>query len=476
MMKPQIHQIKISMKRTIPRRFIIIGAGPTGLGAASRLQELGAHWILFEKKPYLGGLATSFKKDGFIWDMGSHVHYSHYKKYDDFLNKIIPDNEWVNHQRICFIRLCHQWIPYPLQYNIGFLPQEERWQCIRELIRLFTQKVIPDRSNFQQFIKTHFGEGIATLFMIPYNLKIWAYPLHQMNTNWLGDRVPLIDLEKVLYQVIHNRSDSTWGPNHSFRFPLRGGTGEIWQRLAMSLPQDQIYLNTEVMEIHSSDQTVTLGDGQTISYDILINTMPLDLLVQKIDLPGLFAYAGKLHHNRVTIIGLGIRLPIPELIKHHSWMYFPENDPPFYRATVFSNYSPHNAREDCWSLMLEISDSQNKPINPKELVKQCIDGCLATGLIVKEEDIVNLWQCRAEYSYPIPNHERDNTLHVLLHALESKQIFSRGRFGAWKYEVGNMDHSYMQGVEVVDKILLGSEEITLWNPDRVNSPNPPVTL
>jgi hypothetical protein len=31
-----------------------------------------------------------------------------------------------------------------------------------------------------------------------------------------------------------------------------------------------------------------------------------------------------------------------------------------------------------------------------------------------------------------------------------------------------MDHSYMQGVEVVDKILLGSEEITLGNPDKVN--------
>ena len=118
--------------------------------------------------------------------------------------------------------------------------------------------------------------------------------------------------------------------------------------------------------------------------------------------------------------------------------------------------------------MLEISDSQYNPISPKELLKQCIDGCLATGLIVKEEDIVSRWQHRVEYGYPIPNHDRDDTLHALLHALEAKKIFSRGRFGAWKYEVGNMDHSYMQGVEVIDKILLGSEEITLWNPDKIN--------
>jgi protoporphyrinogen oxidase len=211
-----------------------------------------------------------------------------------------------------------------------------------------------------------------------------------------------------------------------------------------------------------------LRDGRTIRYDILINTMPLDLLVQKTDLPDLFAYAEKLHHNSVTIIGLGIRLPIPELLKKNAWMYFPENNSPFYRATLFSNYSPHNAQAGCWSLMLEISDSKYKPVIPQELLAESIKGCVATGLIEKESDIVNQWQWRTEYGYPIPNHGRDETLQILIPALESKHIFSRGRFGAWKYEVGNMDHSYMQGVEVVDKILLGSEEITLGNPDKIN--------
>jgi hypothetical protein len=40
-------------------------------------------------------------------------------------------------------------------------------------------------------------------------------------------------------------------------------------------------------------------------------------------------------------------------------------------------------------------------------------------------------------------------------------VYSRGRFGAWKYEVGNMDHSFMQGVEVVDRLLNETEEYTL---------------
>jgi UDP-galactopyranose mutase len=47
--------------------------------------------------------------------------------------------------------------------------------------------------------------------------------------------------------------------------------------------------------------------------------------------------------------------------------------------------------------------------------------------------------------------------------LRRAQIFSRGRFGAWKYEVSNQDHSVMQGVEAVDHILRGAPERTYYN-------------
>ncbi|MBW7909060.1 MAG: hypothetical protein H3C50_09115 [Kiritimatiellae bacterium] len=76
---------------------------------------------------------------------------------------------------------------------------------------------------------------------------------------------------------------------------------------------------------------------------------------------------------------------------------------------------------------------------------------------------------RADFGYPIPTLDRDDILNDVLPELETLQIRSRGRFGGWKYEVANMDHSIMQGVEAANHILLGEPEITLASPNIVNA-------
>jgi hypothetical protein len=136
-------------------------------------------------------------------------------------------------------------------------------------------------------------------------------------------------------------------------------------------------------------------------------------------------------------------------------MYFPERDCPYYRATVFSRYSPFNVPDATkqWSLLVEIAESPQKPVEQGLLEQQVIDGLIANGLVERREQICNLWRKRLAYGYPTPSIGRDAALAQILPYLDSHQIFSRGRFGAWKYEVSNQDHSYMQGVEVIDRIL-----------------------
>ena len=89
--------------------------------------------------------------------------------------------------------------------------------------------------------------------------------------------------------------------------------------------------------------------------------------------------------------------------------------------------------------------------------------------MMPDSEIVSTYHRTFTPGYPTPSLERDEALHEMLPVLlERFQILSRGRFGSWKYEVGNQDHSFMLGVEAVDRALFGAPEMTLDSPDFVN--------
>ena len=93
-----------------------------------------------------------------------------------------------------------------------------------------------------------------------------------------------------------------------------------------------------------------------------------------------------------------------------------------------------------WSIMLEVSESSYKPVCSETLVEECIRGLTNTELLLPEDEIVSTYVRRFEHGYPTPSLERDDVLAEALPYLQDKDILSRGRFGSWKYEVGNQDH------------------------------------
>ena len=453
-------------------RIAIVGAGPTGLGAAHRLNELGlSNFAVFEKQSYAGGLAASFvDAQGFTWDIGGHVLFSHYGYFDRLMDSLLGC-EWLHHQRESWIWILERFVPYPFQNNIRHLPPEAMKDCLAGLIRAHG-RADGAAQNFHDWIVGNFGEGIARHFLLPYNFKVWAHPAQQLSAGWVGQRVARVDLERIVFNILEQRDDRAWGPNNTFRFPARGGTGEIWRRLANSLPKNAIRFNRAAQYIDTGRKRIHFADGASEDYDILISTMPIDVLVRMSDLHALSDVANGLRRSTVHVVGVGLKGTPPPSLATKSWLYFPEDTCPFYRVTVFSNYSKGNVPEAesgrYWSLMAEVSESPAKPVEKERVVDSVLDGMLATRLVERRDQVAAVWYYCADYGYPVPSIGRDAIVGRLMPVLEQRQVFSRGRFGAWKYEVSNQDHSLMQGVELVDRLAGNCEELTLNAPDRVN--------
>ncbi|CAK7274108.1 hypothetical protein SEPCBS57363_005992 [Sporothrix epigloea] len=479
---------------------LVIGAGPTGLGAAKRLNHInGPSWLILDSNEKAGGLAsTDVTPEGFLYDVGGHVIFSHYKYFDDCLDEALPkEDDWYHHQRISYVRYRDLWVPYPFQNNISVLPKEDQVKCIDGLIESALECRVANTkpANFDEWIVRMTGTGVADIFMRPYNYKVWAVPTTKMQCQWLGERVAAPDVKTVIRNVVLNKVAGNWGPNATFRFPARDGTGGIWIAVADTLPEKKKIFGKkgEVSKVNADKKIVTLADGTTIGYGKLVNTMAVDKLVEKMEDKELVDLSKGLFYSSTHVIGVGLRGERPERIGDKCWLYFPEDNCPFYRATIFSNYSPYNQPEadvklptlyladgskpatsepeagPYWSVMLEVSQSSMKPVDEENLLKDCIQGLINTDMIKSDDAIVSNYHRKFVQGYPTPTLEREGVLKDLLPKLQAKDILSRGRFGSWRYEVGNQDHSFMLGVEAVDHIVNGAVELTLNYPDFVNS-------
>jgi protoporphyrinogen oxidase len=448
------------------RKIVIIGAGPTGLGAAYRLKELGyKNFHMYERSGHLGGLASSFTDSaGFTWDIGGHVMFSHYKYYDQCFDDLMGSDYQLNN-RECWVRMFDTWVPYPFQNNIRYLPKDVTYECLTGLIEAQTKRDHKAAKNFEQFMDAVFGDGICKYFMKPYNFKVWAHPPKLMNKEWIGERVAVLDINRAIKNVVLGTDDFGWGPNNQFKFPLFGGTGEFYRRFGKPL-EGHYTLNKKLDFINLHKKEVRFSDGEVVKFDILLSAMPLDKLCNDVingEMPReIKKAASSLRHSGGYMVGIGVKQPCPST---KSWMYFPEGNCPFYRVTYLSNYSPYMTpdKDTHYSLLCETSYSEFKPVDGRTIVDDTINGLVSAGMLKEQDkrDIVDTWVYHADYSYPTPSVERDAILSQVIPYLEQHGIYSRGRFGMWKYEVSNTDHTLMQGVELINRLLLNEPEQTI---------------
>ncbi len=141
-----------------------------------------------------------------------------------------------------------------------------------------------------------------------------------MQCKWLGERVAAPNLRTVVRNAITQTVAPSWGPNATFRFPARGGTGGIWAAVAGLVPQEQLQLGegSTVESVDIEDKVAVVG-GRRIRYDRLISTMPVDQLLgiargPEKRLEGMRESAGGLVYSNTIVLGVGVRGARPERI------------------------------------------------------------------------------------------------------------------------------------------------------------------
>lgn len=440
---------------------MIIGAGPCGLACARELERLDHHdWVISERNDHPGGLASSVvDAAGFTWDLGGHVVFSHFGEFDALLAEEMGDELW-HHERSSYVRFEDRWVPYPFQNNLRHLPQKVIEECLRGLEH--AEGGAPGM-DFARWMEAVFGSGITRHFMGPYNFKVWATPPEQMASQWIAERISVVDYGRAVRNVRNGRDDVAWGPNNTFTFPAIGGTGEIYRRAAARL-HDRIRYRAEVVEIDPSERSIKTADGAELQYRELVSTIPLDKLIGLLsDAPDAVRRAAEqLRHNGVYVVGVGYEMPLAD---EKSWMYFPQPHVPFYRATNFAKYSPANVPGGDVSrfcaYMTETSYSPEKP-QPRRGLEARVERALReTGVVLGRPPVASIHVEDVEYAYPVPTLERDEALSIIQPWLMEHSIFSRGRFGSWRYEIGNMDHAVKMGIDVARRLIRGKNE-QLW--------------
>jgi protoporphyrinogen oxidase len=452
-----------SKRATSVAPVVILGGGPCGLACADELQRLGHHdWTLLEAAHDVGGLGSSVVDQvGFTWDLGGHVVFSKLRSFDALLAELFEEEELLHHDRSSFIRHDQSWVPYPFQQHLHHLPAARAEACLDGLVSAQARGGVTAEADFATWLQGTYGAALVAEFFAPYNRKVWATDLGDMSASWIADRVALSDTD-VLRRALDGGSVAVqlWGPNARFVFPGSGGTGAIWRRLASRLHGD-LRTGTEVVHIDIRSRTVLTSDGTLLGYEHLVATGALDRLVAMTSgaPEDVRRAAATLRHTTVAMVGLGYRAPTTD---RRSWLYFPGHDVPFYRATNFAAYAPANVpdadpgRYSSW--MTEVSLPDGRLPDGAGLVEECDAALRRCHLVPGTAERISGHVELIPYAYPVPTVGRDAALAVIQPWLEQQAIYSRGRFGTWRYEIGNMDHAVTMGQDIARRLVHGNAE------------------
>jgi len=205
-----------------------------------------------------------------------------------------------------------------------------------------------------------------------------------------------------------------------------------------------------VVSIDTASRTVSTSDGQRVSYDVLVSTMPLDRLAevaQGLDSCCIKA-AATLRRNSLYLVNLV--LDKRDATGMHR-VYSADPAVPFHKLVCNSNSSAWLKENTRFGIQAEVSFSDHKSVSVAGLERRVLKSVKDMGIVTADDRVTHSSIVTVPYAYPVYTADTRDAREHLLDSLRELGILCAGRFGEWRYI--NSDDAIMSGRHRAEEIL-----------------------
>ena len=393
-------------------KYLIVGGGVSGISTAAFLGD-NEDYLILEKNNFIDGYCKTIKKDGFTWDYSGHFFHFNNTEIKDFVLKNI-DSKLLELKKKTGIIYKDEIISFPFQNNIDELPKEEFIECLYDLF--FKEEKI-EYDNFLDWLYGSLGKSITDKFIKPYNEKLYACDLSELDVNAMGRFFPKSDFKTVL-ENLKNKDFKSY--NDNFIYPV-GGAIKYIESIMKYVNNERVLKNTFVKSINSKDKIVKTNAGE-IEYEYLISTIPFNKLLDISGIP----YENEIYSsNKVLVFNLGFDKPSD--LDYH-WLYIPSKENNFYRVGFYDNI----LSEGRMSLYVEVGFNTHEEIDIGSELLKVLKGLKGVG-IMSDHKLISHETIVMNPAYVHINKESIKDVKMKTELFNENNIYSIGRYGEWTY-------------------------------------------
>lgn len=394
---------------------LIIGAGISGLTYGSYCKE---DYLIVEKEERPGGLCKTFYQDGFVWDYAGHFFHFANSNIKELFEKKVRKEDMVKCNKNTNINYGGHIITYPFQMNIHQLEKKEFIDCLYDLFHRSEKSMY---FSFQDMLYGKFGVSITEKFLKPYNEKLYACNLDELDPDAMGRFFPYADPEQIINNMKNNNTQTY---NSTFDYPRQGAQFFV-DIILENIDKKKLMLNSTVEFIDTKNKIAVIN-GENYIYKKIVNTTPLNSFIKILPEQDIKDIQGYLSCNKVLVFNLGFNKPAIDSNTH--WTYFPMKDINFYRVGYYSNI----LKTDRLSMYIEIGFKEKDIINIEEQLSNTIYNLKKLGIIT-DHKLISYNKLIINPAYVHITEQSIKKVESFKKSMKKKDIYTLGRYGRWTY-------------------------------------------